>query len=66
MLDLQTTNNVGQLPNAKVTIGGRLDTGYYSSKVYSFVSVGDGLTEMECLQMSHIITTAQGILGRQS
>ena len=38
---------------------------YYSDRRINFVSIGDGLTQQQAIQMSHIITTAQSILGRK-
>lgn len=42
-----------------------INTPLASSRPYQYFSIGDGLTDMEAIQLSNIITFAQGILGRQ-
>lgn len=62
--------NVGILPNSNIYIlNESLDylpiPAFFSDCVMQFASIGNSLTEFQAVQMSHIITTAQGILGRK-
>ena len=37
----------------------------YSAKRLTIVMIGEGISQLQAKQMSHIVTTAQAILGRK-
>lgn len=61
------TNTSPTLPTDTVKILGKSQgsgASVYSNRYCAFASIGNGLTDQEAIAMSHIITFAQGILGR--
>ena len=62
-----TLGNSNTFASGLVGIGGGNggDGAVKTLKTYGFAYIGEGLTQQQALQMSHIITTAQSILGRK-
>ena len=64
-----TFNDVSASPNLQFTIGARnlngvAQNGTYTAKELAFVTIGLGLSQVECITLSAIVATFQTTLGR--